>query len=507
MSTPNALDRLGAGRQDTSRGRRVVALIKIWHGHTVVHHPPMGLLCVGGALRQAGYDVRIFHWSKFDAVREVQALVESSPFLIGVSIITGDPARTILDVCQALKHRLPDVPIVFGGVHPTLEPVQCLQEAHVDYVCVNDGERAMVALADALSAGGDVTRIPGLGFKKNGRIQVNPFERVDDALDRYGMDWTLVDIERYIRPYEGLPRVLMGYVTSRGCPHQCGFCYNHFFNERRWRGRNTQTVIQEIDELAQAHRLDGILFYDDNFTANKKRALEILKSTRVKGTHIETRVDYIDDAFLQELKAADVHTIFLGIECGSNRLMKLMSKGFSADDTYRALERVKHYQFALKLSLIVGIPTETLAEYRQTLKLVIWCFDNLPQAGFSIGFYLPYPGTPLFDLCVQRGFERPKDFAGWEKLDRWGNQDTPIPWTDGSFVTSGEVKKLRQLLEWMRACRNSTRLEARLVYPILRYRFVNSGSWHIRMLGRLEGGLRYVLRAYRATRALRTAKA
>ena len=318
------------------------------------------------------------------------------------------------------------------------------------------------------------------------------------------MDWTLVDIERYIRPYEGLPRVLMGYVTSRGCPHQCGFCYNHFFNDRRWQGRSTEKVVEEINALARDHRLDGILFYDDNFTANKKRAVEILKNISIKGTHIETRVDYINEAFLQQLQDVGVHTIFLGIECGSNRLMELISKGFTADDTYRALELVKQYPFALKLSLIVGMPTETFEEYRQTLRLVVWCFDNLPKVGFSIGFYLPYPGTPLFDQCVEMGFERPRDFAGWEALDRWGNQDTPIPWIDGAFVTSGEVKKLRQLLEWMRRYRNGTGLRSRIAYRVLRYRFLSSGALHLRMLGPLERGAGMAARAYRAMSARAT---
>ena len=145
------------------RGRRTVALVKIWHGHSTVHHPPMGLLRIGGALKQAGYDVRIFHLSKFDAIEKVPEIVASAPLVIGVSIITGVPAQIILDVCQALKDRLPHVPIVFGGVHPTLEPKQCLEEKNVDYVCLNDGERAMVALTDAISAGRDVTGIQGLG--------------------------------------------------------------------------------------------------------------------------------------------------------------------------------------------------------------------------------------------------------------------------------------------------------------------------------------------------------
>lgn len=475
---------------------KTIALIKIWHGTSERGQPPMGLLFVGNSLKKAGYDVKIFHFSKFDALARLHEIEKTSPMLVGLSIITGDPADVVIEFCERLKERLPHVPIVFGGVHPTLEPVQCLEEKCVDYVVLNEGEKTIVLLADAVRDGGPLDHIEGLGYKDHGEIKIAPFKEFEKDLDKFNMDWGLIDIERYIWPsYSGIDRVLMGYVASRGCPHKCGFCYNQVFNKSRWRHHSAEKVVRDINRLSADHNINGVVFYDDNFTVNKKWALEILKGINVSGIHIETRIDYIREDFLDDLADRGVMSLFLGIESGSDRLLELISKGFSSSDIYRSLDMMKRYPFDLKLSFILGIPTETLTEFRKTLALIVWSLENLPHVGFTIGFYLPYPGTPLFDLCVTRGFMKPKTFSEWKILDRWGEHDMPLPWIEGNFLRPVEVKKLRILSGWMINLRKSNFTGRNLLYPIVKARFIFSGNIAVRAFSFIEDIVWVLLKA------------
>jgi radical SAM superfamily enzyme YgiQ (UPF0313 family) len=290
----------------------------------------------------------------------------------------------------------------------------------------------------------------------------------------------------------------MGYVATRGCPHQCAFCYNAVFNERQWRHPSVAKVVRDVNALADRHRLGGVVFHDDNFTANRQWALDVLEGLRVPALHIETRIDYVSDAFLQQLVDRKVQSVFFGIESGSDRILDLLKKGFSVQDIRRALSLVNRHPLLAKLSVILGCPTETVADHRATLDLVIWCIENLPRTGFTIGFYLPFPGTPLFDLCCQRGFTRPEKFEGWVRMDRWGNQETPIPWTDGEYLTSREVAKLRKWSRDLIRLRASSRWRDRLGYVVLRWRFRNSGSRLVLVVGGFAQRLRW-----RASRAFR----
>jgi radical SAM superfamily enzyme YgiQ (UPF0313 family) len=469
-----------------------VALVKVFYdvpGTTPI--PPLGILIVGGEMRKAGYEVKVFHSPKANSNLAAE-IAAWKPGLVGFSLITGDPLDVVVDVTRRVRSALPECVIVYGGIHPTIDPEQCLSVESVDFVVLHDGERTAVRLAEALRAGEPVSAIPGLAYREGGRTVIQPQDDVLHNLDDIDIDWSLVDVERYVLPeYGGVRRVLAGYVASRGCPHQCGFCYNLVFNKRKWRHPSAEKVVRDVNALAARHDLGGVIFHDDNFTANRRWALSVLEGLKVSALHIETRIDYVTEEFLQELVSRNVRSVFFGVECASDRMLALMKKGFTVADTKRALAAVAKYPLNMKLSLIVGGPTETVREYQATLDLIVWCVENLPRAAFTVGFYLPFPGTPLFPLCVDRGFKPPDRLEGWVAMDRWGNQSTPIPWTDGEFLTSDETARIRRWASDLVGLRRSRRLTDRLRYCLLKWRFRHSGGMLVRMAQRLDMWFRW----------------
>lgn len=442
-----------------------IALVKIYRRISEIPHPPLGLLSIGNELKKHGYEVRVFHWAEDEVSDQRIRLFEKRPFIVGFSVITGDPLDKVEAVSRKIKDALPMTAIVYGGVHPTILPEQCLKESYIDYVVLNDGEKTMATLADAVKNNLPVNDIPGLAFKENRQVRINPLKDLEHDLDKYDMDWSLIDIENYINK----DRVLSAYIASRGCPHQCAFCYNTTFNRRVWRNKSAPKVIEDINRLAEERGFKGVFLFDDNFMLHKDWAFEILNGLKVKVTSIDTRIDYIDDFLMQDFMSHGISNLFIGVESGSDRILSLLKKGFQLAYIYESLNIIKKYPIHAKLSFIFGLPTETIDEYRDTLRLIIWCIENMPMVGFNLGFYLPTPGTELFELCVESGFKMPDKFADWRNAEKKGKTDFPITWTKGFFLTPEEVRKMLIYIAWLRKNKNISR-------HLLKWRILHSGN-------------------------------
>ncbi len=319
-----------------------------------------------------------------------------------------------------------------------------MSESYIDLVVIGEGEETCIELSKVLEKKKDLKSVLGIGFKdENNRITVNARRPFIKNLDEFSMDWSLVNIGKYIYPYEGMKRVL-DFVTSRGCPHQCGFCYNSVFNERRWRAHSVDKMISEVNMLKREHNLDGIIFQDDNFFANEKRAFTILRTIGLK-YHAESPASYVTPEFASQLAQTGCHILFIGTESGSNRILKLVKKGCDIDRINSAIDTLAHYpKMRVACSAIFAYPTETRFEYRKTLMMILNHMKKHPFITYTIGFYLPYPGTDLYDLTKGEGFVPPDRTEDWEDLDRWGGHSFNINWVN--WVTAEEVKRIRSLI-------------------------------------------------------------
>jgi len=405
---------------------------------------PMGLLYVGGALKKQGFEVKIIHRDQNNVQDLADYIVNSDPLFVGFSVCTADPMRAIAGICRKVKTLNKGIPLIFGGIHPTLLPEQCLNEDYIDFVVLGEGESAVVELSKKLSRKKDFENVLSIGFKSKGKKPViNPRMPLLANLDDYSMDWSLVRIEDYIYHYENIGNTI-NYVSSRGCPHNCGFCYNSAFNKCKWRAHSADKIIEEINDLKRKYNLDGIMFDDDNFFVDKERAFNIMENIGLY-YHVEARVDSITDEFVQRLDNAGCRILLLGTESGSNRILKLVRKGFDRariDEAINILAR--HPTMRVACSAIFGYPTETMAEYRKTLLMLLKHMKKHSFVTYTTGFYLPYPGTELYDMVKASGFNPPVKTEDWEDLDRWGNKKFNINWVN--WLSSVEVKKVRNLI-------------------------------------------------------------
>lgn len=435
--------------------------------------PPLGLMFVAAVVRQAGHEVKII-----DRNIDYFPLYKTKRFkpdLVGISSFTGPMILDAIRVSKRIKEIFGDeFPVVWGGIHPSLLPEQTLENPYIDFIVRGEGEHTFLELVEAIEQGKELEGIKGIGYKKNGRIILNEERPFIENLDELPLlPWDIVRAEKYFA-------IEVVIVTSRGCPHNCAFCYNQKFNKRRWRAwsaERTLTEIAKIEEITSNRRLK---FHDDNFTVNKKRFYKIMEGLSSEYTlYLEARAEHIDEEFLSRLDKFRRVWLFIGVESGSKRLLEKMNKGTTHDhirNAYR-LCRAKKNIFTTT-SVILGLPTETPKELQMTLELV----EELCSDWATYCLYTPYPGNRFYEEIIAGGAFRPP-----ESLMEWANFTPDIGKTDFSKITHSKVdqaflKKLNRK-SWIEVMTNmAKRGDLHKVYR----RLIDSTPFLTRTLNLLE---------------------
>lgn len=447
---------------------RTVHLISISapfrYGTADMSRPPSGILYVGGSLKKNGYPVKIHHIRRDEIPDTVDAICRDDDALfVGFSMMTGDQVSSSALMSSMLKERRPATRIVWGGIHPSLMPGESLELGCADYVVIGEGEAAAVDLAGFLSSGspGRPDHIEGIAFRSGDGIVITPPRPFAGDIDRYRQDFSLVDPARYVR-VEGPERTFC-FITSRGCPHSCGFCYNAKFNMRRWRAHSIGFVERELARIKEQTGITSVIFDDDNFFTNRTRGLDILRKLRDRGIvcrWMNLRVDYISGELVEELIERGVETIFMGWESGNPETLKRITKGFSVDLILEKTSILSKFPgLVVDASAIIGFPWETEADIGRTISLMLKMFRLNPfRMNFNLGLYVPFPGSPVTAEAESRGFMFPKRSEGWSKFDILAGT-MELPWMSADrvrhYARADRYAKLlfvsRKSSPWMKA--------------------------------------------------------
>lgn len=399
---------------------------------------PYGPLFVANSLEKAGYEVKILHNMHLrnlsnDLRNFLDFVIKKDPIFVGFTVLTGPQAYYSAILSQKIKERV-DVPIVWGGVHPTVVPEQCLSEDFIDIVVIGEGEEVAPELARALERGRDLSKIRGIGYKHNGQYVINEQRPPVKNLDNYQPSWHLIDVRKYLWKAWGCERGIT-YVSSRGCPHRCAFCYIQSTPYRKWRAHSIERVVSDIEWLKDEYDIDGVFFYDDNFFVNRKRALEIVKRIGIRWFG-EPRFDYITEDLVKKVKEYNCARLCLGAESGSERVLKMIKKDITVNQIINATKLFAKYKVPVDYSFIIGFPGETWEDIRKTFELIFTLEKLYPHPDLfhpKVGIFLPFPGTPLYEEAIKEGFIPPENVAGWRVMDRYSS-NFDIPWLPETHI-------------------------------------------------------------------------
>lgn len=393
-------------------------------------HLPAGLLMIAAPLLEAGFEVKIID-QRFGADWENKLVgeLEKEPLLVGMTVMTGKQILEALEISKIVKEKS-EAKVVWGGVHPSLLPEQTLNNQQIDFAVLGEGEKTILELALKLELNeNDFENIKGLGFKKGGRIHCSWRDDFVDLDKMPILPYHLVEIEKYISKKSkttGKPAREIVLFTSRGCPHRCGFCYNLKFNRRKWRAMNAERVIKEIKFLIDHYQIDGFNIQDDEFFVDAGRVAQICELVKENNLKIEfhsaARVnqtaDLMDMDLLKKLKNCGFGSIVFGVETGSQRILELVNKDIAYEQVIKTINKLGEANIGSKYCFMAGFPTETIKDFYQTIDLIYKMKELDPEVRIPVlRAFTPYPGIPLWDLCVREGFEPPKTLEGWAEYD------------------------------------------------------------------------------------------
>ena len=246
-----------------------------------------------------------------------------------------------------------NIPIVFGGTHPTILPEQTIKNEYVDIVCVGEGDITFPELVRALQSHGSLAKVDGIVFKNGSNITMTQSRPLLDVETLLPTPWELIEVESYIHRdlylKESCRNLDIGQ-TSRGCPFNCGFCSSASIRQRKWRAMSVEKSLHNIVEAVRRFKLTGIWIRDDEFYINRERASKICEGMIRENLNIHwytsgTRIDVFNKATDEQvalLKRSGAYVLKYGAESGSNRILQLINKGITIDDTIKANLKAKN---------------------------------------------------------------------------------------------------------------------------------------------------------------------
>jgi len=406
---------------------------------------PLSVLYVGTALKEAGYQVTILDQRVQEHFDQLLAqAIGSKPIYVGISSMTGYQIGYGLSIARAVRTLDSQVPIVWGGVHPTIHPESTLQHPLVDVVVMNEGEETAVELARVMGSGGNLSSIPGIAFKESGRVIMNELRPPMDLERLSWADYSLVDLNDYFTIGHISRQKQLQIVTSRGCPFRCGYCYLTLPQLRGYRWIPARRIYDEIKYLSETYGVRSIFFYDDYFFGNLKRVQEFLQLLEEKplGVQFEVscRIDFLarqSDPFLARLARAGFTELLIGVESGSDRILKLIKKDFNREQVLQANSKLAKAGIGSKMSWMAGFPGETADDFYQTADLMLQLKRENPYCSLTpLGIYTPYPGTELYDRCRDEfGVEFPVTLEGWSEYQWQKNNNVFLQGAERKLLT------------------------------------------------------------------------
>ncbi len=411
--------------------------------------PPLGaplcLLSLASPLRQAGFEVVVVDAAIAPDYRaRIQREIRDA-LCLGVSVLTGPMIRGAIEVAMAAKLQRPELPVVFGGWHPTLLPDQTLREPFVDIVVRGQGEMTLLEVAEALADSKPLDMIAGISWKNHGVPTQNLERRVLplDLLPPPAFD--LTDFDAYERA--GGARIL-AYATSVGCPYACNYCTDMVVYKRRFNALPAERVVQEMTGLVLRYGIDEVALLDSNFPVDLPRALAIARGIRDSGVKFrwtfQASTDFLCRMSLEDVRLlaeSGVSHMGFGTESTSASVLKLMNKRHQrVNEMYETARRGDLAGIRITFNLIFGYPGETEADRAETLRTMSDIAARFRSVSFSPNIFTPYPGIPIWPQLRALGVREPQSLREWMNLPLGANT---LPWLQG-----GELARLRRMLEY-----------------------------------------------------------
>jgi anaerobic magnesium-protoporphyrin IX monomethyl ester cyclase len=299
-------------------------------------------------------------------------------------------------IAKWVKRKSPKTVVVLGGHHVTYLPDTMTDD--FDFGIIGEGELTFLKLMDHVAF-----RLPylpkGVVFHSEGSRVLTPKREVIEFVDSIPPP-----VQTHFPP---------SFMTSRGCPYRCKFCSSSAF----WGGTrffSAEYVVKEFEKLLDGTPEWWVPFaniQDDLFVADRKRfekMVDLMKqkgiNKRIRFAFLAVRANLVDEWLCSMIKELNVGFICFGVESGSDRILKLMGKGVTVERNQKALDTAFSAGIPCAGSFIVGWPSETEEEVRETYEFLLRNVrENKLGSSAPVNILTPMPGVPVWDDAVTSG--------------------------------------------------------------------------------------------------------
>jgi anaerobic magnesium-protoporphyrin IX monomethyl ester cyclase len=360
----------------------------------------LGAMILSAYLKSHGFDTEIVIESR----KKIKEVISKKPDFIGISVMTPS-VDWALNICKVLKKNLPETLIILGGPHPTFYP-QVIEEKDVDIICIGEGEKPLLEVMKNFDGTLEsVANTPNLWIKNNGTITKNKPCSLLTVEELSNLPFC--DRSHYINHPTLNKTPLRRFLTSRGCPFSCSYCFNSGYKKIyeklgiMVRQRTVDSVIEELKELKKIG-VQVVDFSDDQFLLSKDWTKEFCDKYKKEISIpfvINSIAKFIDNENVKELKRAGCWSVNFAIESGVEQIRRtIYGKPTSDEEIYRASEALNSNDMPFVTYNMIGLPDESLEDIFRTIEINQQIDTTYPWCSIL----QPYPGTKIADYVREK---------------------------------------------------------------------------------------------------------
>jgi radical SAM superfamily enzyme YgiQ (UPF0313 family) len=427
--------------------------VVLYNPQAVFYTMPLALLAVGSHLDPERYEVVIVDARlEKDPAAALRAAIDGA-LCLGVTVLTGGPIEDAVRASRLAKAARPDLPVVWGGWHPSMFGRECLSEPSVDVTVQAQGEVTFHEICDHLAAGEsvhDLAACLGCTWRTaDGEARQNPARNLLDVNRLRPHDYHLLPVERYYT-LKGKPQ--LDYISSQGCAFRCAFCADPFVYNRKWVGLDPARMGEEIEDLWRRYHFTDLSFQDETYFTYAPRVEAVADEFLRRGLPITWAAtmradqgDRLSEEAMAKCKRSGLRRVIIGVESGSQEMMDHIKKDIKLEQVFLSAEKCRRHGVNVIFPFIIGFPGETDASVQASLDVAKRLRAMSPEFETPMFYFKPYPGSSLTDDAVRDGYTLPCTLDEWSRFDMYSSAG---PWVTPEKHRLVERFKFYQRIAW-----------------------------------------------------------